>query len=663
MRNFKITPLSSNSRVNRSSHEVVLVTGQLINIPIKHLIDSSVEWVELKVRGELRVKQANLSVLLSEKVLISPKDLADSLIVQGNTYSEELDDRSLTINLLDKQQNLIVSYGLYFTVLRICLDVDADRDGVVEENNPNKGNWKQGKDGYGAILLVNSDRDRPEAHEEDYHLKGLLEIKDCSLMVVRKVGPKRLPSQYDLRVWVSEENAPYLRIFDQLETNYGHELVGHGHQQGNLIKQDITKDIFLAVEGLHYRDIDFDGIIFINLSLVKDNEILYTDRVRFQVAPWIMTPHTLSPQTVYIARIASGSNYKMIEQMRFVVGASKAQLEVVSSIRYRNDRWMQDEIEFGYSESPGHFMYVVLNSPRDRGLDEFPEEELLGIDVGHITRKNPEATTLDSFGNLEVSPPVTVDGVDYPFGRILFGGNHSDAPEYSTRMVKNIRDFLYAQKIQPPIELFCDWLEVGHIDEFMTFVPTKTAKGFKLILTSPNKYYEIIQALKEQHQTELTQRTRIGDMSITDLLSNQELLQDNQRFQRYIDWNRDILKQKLGLREDDIIDIPGLFQGAGHQKRAETFFPNMVNMLVLDNHLAIPKPFGPKINEECQIEACVKNLLEPFGCTCYFIDNWEPYFLGRGEIHCGTNTRRKPFQTKWWEIASDLTEHQQPNNY
>ncbi len=653
MRNLKITPLSSNSRVNRSSHEVILVTGQPINIPIKPLIDSSVEWVELKVVGELILKPLNSLVILSPKTLIPITELTDSLIVQGNTYSEELDDRSLTINLLDQHQQVIVSYGLFFTVLRICLDVDADRDGVVEENHPNKANWKQGKDGYGAILLVNSDRDRSEANEQDYHLKGLLEIKDCSLMVVRKVGPKSLPPHCDLRVWVSDENAPYVRIFEQLETNIAHELVGPGHQQGNLREQDIAQDTFLAVEGLHYREVDFDGVIFINLSLIKDNEVVYTDRVRFQVAPWIMTPHTLSPQTVYIARIASGSNYKMIEQLRFVVGASQAQLEIVSSIRYRNDRWMQDEIEFGYSESPGHFMYVVLNSPRDRGLDEFAEQELLGNDVGHITIKNPEATTLDSFGNLEVSPPVTVNGVDYPFGRILFGGNHPDTPEYSTRMVKNIRDFLYAQQVQPPIELFCDWLEVGHIDEFMTFVPTQIGKGFKLLLTSPNKYYEIIQSLDQQNQTDLYQRSRVGNLSISDLLSNQELAQNNQRFQTYIDWNRDILKQELGLVEDDIIDLPGLFQAVGNQRRAETFFPNMVNMLVLDGHLAIPKPFGPQINEECQIEAFMKRILEPMGCTCYFIDNWEPYFLGRGEIHCGTNTRRRPFQTKWWEIASN----------
>jgi protein-arginine deiminase len=32
-------------------------------------------------------------------------------------------------------------------------------------------------------------------------------------------------------------------------------------------------------------------------------------------------------------------------------------------------------------------------------------------------------TSLDSFGNLEVSPPVTVNGKEYPLGRILIGSS------------------------------------------------------------------------------------------------------------------------------------------------------------------------------------------------------------------------------------------------
>lgn len=43
-------------------------------------------------------------------------------------------------------------------------------------------------------------------------------------------------------------------------------------------------------------------------------------------------------------------------------------------------------------------------------------------------------------------------------------------------MTKVVQDFLWAQKVQAPIALFSDWLYVGHVDEFMTFVPAPDKK-------------------------------------------------------------------------------------------------------------------------------------------------------------------------------------------
>lgn len=40
-------------------------------------------------------------------------------------------------------------------------------------------------------------------------------------------------------------------------------------------------------------------------------------------------------------------------------------------------------------------------------------------------------------------------------------------------MSKALRDFLCAQQVQAPVELFSDWLMTGHVDEFMCFVPTR----------------------------------------------------------------------------------------------------------------------------------------------------------------------------------------------
>lgn len=43
-------------------------------------------------------------------------------------------------------------------------------------------------------------------------------------------------------------------------------------------------------------------------------------------------------------------------------------------------------------------------------------------------------------------------------------------------MTRVVQDFLWAQKVQEPIALYSDWLTVGHVDEFMTFVPAPDRK-------------------------------------------------------------------------------------------------------------------------------------------------------------------------------------------
>lgn len=113
----------------------------------------------------------------------------------------------------------------------------------------------------------------------------------------------------------------------------------------------------------------------------------------------------------------------------------------------------QDEVEFGYVEAPHKTFPVVFDSPRNRGLKDFAFKKILvcpcietplspeqpphgrlappwhlsplsqGPDFGYVTREPPgkSVTSLDSFGNLDVSPPVTVRGKEYPLGRILIG--------------------------------------------------------------------------------------------------------------------------------------------------------------------------------------------------------------------------------------------------
>ncbi|AFZ34672.1 Protein-arginine deiminase [Stanieria cyanosphaera PCC 7437] len=649
----------SSSQETHQEYEDIIVVDQPMQISLNNLAPSDQAIVSFKTRGEIEVYSSTNQLITS----LNPVPVREipEITLLARTFSDRILDRCLQITFQDDACCQLSQVLIKLTCVRICLDVDADRDGVIEEDHPHKGDWQWGINGHGAVLLVNNDRglnySDEQQKQEDQSIQRLLALKDLSFMSVRRVGLKKLPAECQLCLSVDQDIAKRIRIYDQLEQR-GDQLIGSGKATAQL--KDTDRDIILAIEGLSYPDFDFDGMVEITLSLVKQGEILYSDRVIFRVAPWIMTPNTLAPITVFVSRLSNGKNEQFIDELRKVVGKANAQIDPVPFEFHQDDPWMRDEIEIGYTQAPGHFIHVILDSPRDRGLDHFAQRQLIGTDFGYVVRKSRYcATKLDSFGNLEVSPPVTVNGINYPFGRLIFGGTRPEIIHQPRRMLKVVRDFLYAQKIQAPLEIFSDWLSVGHIDEFMTFVPASTSKGFKLLLASTDKSYELLKQLRDQGQAQILLRQgkqlndQPADISVADVLNNQELTSQNQRFQEYINWNREVLKQELGLDEEDIIDIPALFQDDG-DGRAETFFPNMVNLIVLNQHLAIPKPFGPKIKDQCQFEAYVKRVLEPLGKECHFIDDWEPYFRGGGEIHCGTNTRRQPFTQKWWEIEPNF---------
>lgn len=75
-----------------------------------------------------------------------------------------------------------------------------------------------------------------------------------------------------------------------------------------------------------------------------------------------------------------------------------------------------------------------------------------------------------------------------------------------------------------------------------------------------------------------------------------------------------------------------------------------VNMIVLGKDLGIPKPFGPKVDGQCVLEAEMRSLMEGLGLKCTFIDNFAAYHKLLGEVHCGSNVRREMFDFKWWNL-------------
>ncbi|XP_061076985.1 protein-arginine deiminase type-2 isoform X2 [Conger conger] len=654
--------------------KVLYVVGTELQVNIGRCAPSTCKSFSVRCSPTVKYR---ISPPTQAQTTVTPLTPNSTLIVTMDTASEHAFDSKLSVRYYGEQAETWGTAVLHLTAVEISLDVDADRDGVVEKNNPNKGSWKWGPEGHGAILLVNCDSESFFMKSPDYKsskITKVSDLKDMSRMVVRTKGPAELPAGYKLTLHVSQTDAEKIRVFrdgKQGRSPTYKNIFSYFIKDYPLVlsPDNVCQEIpynggsFEAdffVEGLRFADKDFNGLLTINLSLLEPTSPLFpetpifTDKVMFHVAPWIMTPNTLDPLEVFICR--TSDNDAFLKGMAQLVKQSGCELKICHEFQNRGDRWIQDEMEFGYIDSPHHRFPVVLDSPRRGDLDDYCYDELLGPDFGYVTRSSceMEVNSLDSFGNLEVSPPVTVNGRSYPLGRIIIGVAFPTT-HHGRNMAKVVQDFLWAQKVQEPIALFSDWLTVGHVDEFMSFVPAPDRKGFRLLLASPDAGYRLFHRLQSDGHGQAMMFEGVSGkklISVDDILNDPQLKYMNNYVQGCIDWNRDVLKKELGLEEDDIIDLPILFHMPEEEEEnlAVAYYPDMVNMIVLGRNLGVPKPFGPRVGGTCALEAELCALMAPLGLTCFFIDDFASYHEILGEVHCGSNTRRQPFTQRWWNL-------------
>uniref|UniRef100_A0A3P9HFX7 Protein-arginine deiminase n=1 Tax=Oryzias latipes TaxID=8090 RepID=A0A3P9HFX7_ORYLA len=632
--------------INKPQH-VLYVVGTSLDVSIYRSAPPSSKSFSVKCTPQVKYSISPPSTETSHESQI-PLNRNASLLISMDRASEFENESKLSVRYYNEDKYAVGVAVLHLTAVEISLDVDADRDGIVEENNPNKGSWKWGPSGYGAILLVNCDSESKFCKNEDYNSKqqfifNLSDLKDMSPMKLRTRGPFRLPKGYKLMMHICLGDSEKIRVFG---SKSGNKQVNNAGELNSSVKdypvvlgpevlsQEVpypggNGEMDFHVEGLDFPDKDFDGLVTINLSMLKPisdavpETPIFTDKVMFRVAPWIMTPNTLQPEEVFVCR--TFDNQQFLKEIRALTSKIGYKLNICEPVMNRGDRWIQVRT----------FCRVCLTGP----------------DFGYVTREpqSEEVSTMDSFGNLEVSPPVTVNGKKYPLGRIIIGVAFPTAKN-GRNMTKVVQDFLWAQRVQKPIALFSDWLVVGHVDEFMTFVPAPDRKGFRLLLASPDAAYKLFKDLKNNGHGQ----ARMFDerqITVDEILGDRVLESHNNYVQSCIDWNRDVLKKELGLDDDDIIDLPILFKLEAEEGfRAGALYPDMVNMIVLGKNLGIPKPFGPKVNGRCALETEMCFLMGGLGLNCTFIDDYYSYHKNLGEVHCGSNVRRKPFHFKWWNM-------------
>lgn len=376
--------------------------------------------------------------------------------------------------------------------------------------------------------------------------------------------------------------------------------------------------------------------------------------VALRGAPLILNHHLQAAEMVYA--MSSSSNEEMIAGFTDTLGDYFTGYALRD---YGRDVWIQDEFEFGTATSPNHRLDVVLDSIRtqnDNWLDPLAEEQWAGPDVYIHTWGDGRASAQDYFGNLELTPPLTANGVSYPFGRIYYGAWDSELSGGGGPH-QDLRDLLDAQGVQDPFTLDVRWLCVGHVDEFMSFIPDPTApRGFRLVFADTRLGRSFLEGLDAE--TSLPRFARgHGYDTIGAMLEDEELWAYNDEVQAvYLDAYLETLRAEIELTEDEIIAIPAAFeqndQCGGY---GLALIPGTANLTVAQPdpdgpvHLFFPDPFLREDTDDPGSDPFIAyvNALLPAAVEPHWLDDWELYHMAWGEVHCGSNARRTPTDEAW----------------
>ncbi|AWI31971.1 protein-arginine deiminase domain-containing protein [Streptomyces tirandamycinicus] len=458
----------------------------------------------------------------------------------------------------------------------------------------------------------------------------------------------------------------------------------------------------------------WDGRAVIRLTVTAGGRST-SDEITLRVAPLLTHHHLQNAQQVMVTKVPGNDDWAR-RQQAFVKGlgtearAAGIGTPLITFDRYQ-DIWAQDFVEPAYVSMTGpggrrHVMRVMLRSAqpdREAGRELFEKLRGSGVGVVQVSGvRDSEEWTLNSMGNLETIPPYTHGGRSYPAGRIIQG----ERKDIGSKPARAMRTLLKSQGLQDPLLLDTSWLHVGHVDEFVQFLPADTPRGWRIGVADPEAGLRLLREAREAGHggTRMFSVPGSKDVpapreTIDQALASRYLVQDNQMAAQRIRANLEILKRETGVTDAEVVRVPALYtRGSEEGERGDTMMPRLkrmgageipvpdsvreygqqkelrlhrdgrraagpepvmtsayvpgaVNGVLLgrDRYLA-PRQWGPVINGRDVFTESVTAAYAQAGMKVSYIDDWYTYHLGAGEVHCGTNTLRDA-STAWWRSS------------
>jgi protein-arginine deiminase len=471
----------------------------------------------------------------------------------------------------------------------------------------------------------------------------------------------------------------------------GWELVG---QDTRLTANELRHGVELGLEG---RDIVRDSAVWdgtANVSLaVTAGGSTATDHVTLKEAPVLTQLNTQRLQQVLTEKVgdddAEGKEWRaVVEQQAKASGAPLRRLD------QSGDTWTQDIFEPAYTSMPGpggrlQGMKVLLGSVNDSRrvgsraiFTQLAGHDVAAVHTEHVPVLDPfENDSYDSMGNLETIPATP----GHPVGQIVIGG---DGLDHKTGPASEMVTLLKSQGKQDPIAVDTSWLSIGHVDEFIQFVPVPgSPRGWKALVADPTAGLNLLKKVKaDGHGGEIMHGglpklewpydERIDQRSTNEFLADEQFVGTNERAAQKIQANLDVLKEKAGLTDADFVRVPTLYTARGldygmleseingmqpgkekdaaiaklHALRdAVAEVPGTVNGLVLNaGRYVAPTPYGPLVDGKDVFRTAISKVFAGIGYQVAYANDLTSVHVSEGEIHCATNTLRDSLGQRWW---------------
>lgn len=427
--------------------------------------------------------------------------------------------------------------------------VDANRDGEVDLVGLSDADDAVATARSGAIFLPNVDDDAQRCVTSDQDCHDAADQVVNGVADAADLAPVHIMPMQVSSAEVTFSNQHAVNVFWWTEDQW--KFVPTGTQ---FTANQLASGVQLGVEGKDIvRDLQvWDGTVTVTVTASTGS----SDSAQLMVAPMLSHHHGQVNERI----VASPRDTPQFTQFANDLAEASGAAGVPKPLHLfadSHDQWTQDWFEPMYVSMPrtqgASTMRLLMRSDQGRTMQD-RLYELRGPSVGVVKLSDrPHGGTRSSLGNLETIPPHP----GFPAGRIIVGDASVEGPS------PTMMSILAAQSMQQPLLLDTSWLYVGHVDEFVQFLPADD--GVRVAVADPRGAVALLdEAVRAGHgRVAAGQRGELARKTLQDLVRDRSFRADNEKAASAIDANVSRLRAALGEVDLTIVRVPVLY--ASHQ--------------------------------------------------------------------------------------------------